>query len=585
MTEVAIKTEHSDHSRPAWIVIGLLLVVHAVLSVDTARQMSVTHDEYWHLPVGLLNLKTGRFDYDNLNPPLVRMWCALPLAFTSAEQPATEPPTDPTGYGDRFQKQNQGELQRLFLIGRCMIVLLSVLTGLLLAYWAGKIFGIGSACLTALLWSISPTVIANASLVTTDLGAAAFFVLTLYLLWKFAGEPGYKNALLFGLALGAAQLVKYTCLLLLPLSIVLWFVVRFRNRELTPSSKTVIAKQWIAGLLLSLCVLNAGYFFRGSFSSLESYQFRSTAMAGISDRLKPIGITPVPLPKDYLEGIDRQRQIMEGQHPVFLDNQWSTEGYGHYYLMTLLYKLPHAMQLLILLTVVFLVLPRREARLPRVQLFLLLPVLSLIAVASLSGMQLGLRYILPAFPFLFLFVGQSARWIHWRKYRLRTIGIALGTATLLLSLRYHPHHLAYFNESAGGPVAGRKHLLDSNLDWGQDLAGVKEYVESHNIEDLHLAYFGTLAPDEFGLRYRLPPVRQPQPGWYAISVNYVQGRPHVVRDETGQFQPVGLDAFGYFRFFEPKACIGYSIDLYHLTEFDILEWRGAMLKHSRQLNP
>ncbi|MCA9115864.1 MAG: hypothetical protein KDA79_12330 [Planctomycetaceae bacterium] len=289
---------------------------------------------------------------------------------------------------------------------------------------------------------------------------------------------------------------------------------------------------------------------------------------------------PLPVPRDYVEGLDRQRQIMESQHPVFLDGAWSTEGFPQYYLMTLLWKLPHALQGLLLLAVLWVLRPKREPPLWRTQLFLAFPVVVLLAVASSSGMQLGLRYILPMFPFVLLAAAQTARWCSWRKYRWRTVLVALLIAVWPLSLRYHPRHLAYFNEAAGGPVEGRWHLLDSNLDWGQDLRELKAWLDSRPqpVADLGLAYFGTMPPEALGIVYEIPPSHQPAPGWYAVSVNFVMGRPHQLRTPEGTFRSVGLDEFGYFRFFEPRARIGSSIDVYHLTPADVSRWQYAMMQ-------
>ena len=182
------------------------------------------------------------------------------------------------------------------------------------------------------------------------------------------------------------------------------------------------------------------------------------------------------------------------------------------------------------------------------------------------------------FPFLFLLAGQSAQWMQWKRSRSLTVVLGIAILASLLPFRYHPHHLAYFNEFAGGPLEGKHHLLDSNLDWGQDLAGLKEFVDAHSIENLHLAYFGTVPPEEYGISYRLPAWQSSEPGWYAVSVNFVQGRPHVIRDETGNFKPVGPYEFSDFQLFEPRQRIGYSIYIYHLNELDILRWQAAMRK-------
>ncbi|TXT20514.1 MAG: hypothetical protein FD138_4209 [Planctomycetota bacterium] len=153
--------------------------------------------------------------------------------------------------------------------------------------------------------------------------------------------------------------------------------------------------------------------------------------------------------------------------------------------------------------------------------------------------------------------------------------------TLVLTFdpwRSHPEYLAYFNEFAGGIEGGRFHLLDSNLDWGQDLHELKRFVAEHpEVESLSLAYFGTLPPESLGVRYENPPTRQPRPGWHAVSVNFVMGRPHWTRDGRGGTRSVypGED-FSYFQFFEPKYRIGASIDMYHLTNEDVRRWHAAV---------
>jgi hypothetical protein len=90
-----------------------------------------------------------------------------------------------------------------------------------------------------------------------------------------------------------------------------------------------------------------------------------------------------------------------------------------------------------------------------------------------------------------------------------------------------------------------------------------------------LAYFGTVPPSAVGLKHRAPPSWQPEPGDYAVSVNFVMGRPHVIADGAGGSRAVDLHEFGYFRFFEPVTRIGYSIDVYHLTAEDVAAWAAA----------
>jgi hypothetical protein len=591
----------------AIVIVGLLLL-HAGLGIDAARRLTVTHDEYWHLPAGFLAWRTGRFDYDHLNPPLTRVWATWPLLFTEAACDTNIAGGDLFRLGHQFLADNRGAYESYLTLCRSMNVTWSVMTGLVLALWSRDLFGDKAALLTTALWVFCPTALANAPLVTPDAGGACLFVATLYSVWRFARRSNWRSAGLAGLLLGLAQLAKFTNLLLYPLALAVWWLARGTNaddsrtfsspRKGTPGAGRTALCHLLAIGALSLVVINAGYLFHGSLRPLDAYRFESTALKNIAASAGPLKRVPVPLPRDFLAGIDHQRAIMEAPHPVYLDGQWNVTGYPEYYLCALAYKLPHAMQGLCLLAFLFILWPGGRPRLPRTQVLLLLPIGVILTVASSMGMQLGIRYILPALPFLMLFAGQSARWCggSWSqsagqpaekagergarpnpaprerrsrpatgdRHRLRTALVA-GTALLLpFSLRYHPHHLAYFNEWSGGPLGGRQHLLDSNLDWGQDLRGLKRYLDEKRIDDIGLAYFGMIPPAELGIRYHVPP-QTPAPGWYAISAHFLYGGPHTVCNPDGTYRSADIREFSWLLQFQPVARIGYSIDVFHVT--------------------
>ena len=561
-------------SRPRWFVIAIALMLtgQAIVMTLTAVRLTVTHDEYWHIPVGLLNWKTGRFDVEPSNPPLLRMWATWPLLFTSAESPRTEPTTDLTRIGDEFLAANNSNIDRFVVIARLPMIVLTVLAGALLARWAWEWHGPWAACLVTWLWSRDPTVLAHGSLVTTDAGGAAFWIAALFATWRFAQRPTTCHAVIAGAVLGLAQAAKFTNVLLVPLVVALWFVERWRNNLAEPLSQREASKRWAVLLLVSWLSLNGTYLFRGVGTSLKDYSFASQSARAWQDRL---GSLPIPLPRDYVAGIDRQKAAIESDHAVFLDGQLTTTGFGHYYFMTLLYKWPHSVQLLLLWAVIQSLLSRSSTAWRR-RTWSIIPMAMILAVASLSGMQLGIRYVLPVIPLALLFVGEIAAKWSWPETRWRPI--AMGFLLLIFDPWHsHPEYLAYFNELAGGIEGGRFHLIDSNLDWGQDLHELKRFVAEHpQIEPLSIAYFGTLPPESLGLKYENPPIRRPQPGWHAVSVNFVMGRPHWTRDGRGDTRAVyPSEDFSYFQFFEPKQHIGASIDLYHLTSEDVRRWEAA----------
>lgn len=575
-------------SRASWI-IGAMLALQFVLGVDAARRQTVTHDEYWHLPAGLLAWKTGRFDYDDLNPPLTRLWAALPLAVRGVDVDADSPPHDLGGLGDRFLERNLRSYHVLYACGRAMNLLWAAATGLILARWSRALFGARAAVLTVALWTCCPTVLAHAALVTPDVGGACLFTATLYTWWRFSRQPSWTGALLAGVVMGLAQLAKFTNVLLYPLALVVWLLTsrepmlhqadaaRPPGKSLARACRAGSCGQVAGIILISVVVLNAGYLFHGTGSTARRLSLQSQTFKRLADPDGLLSRVPIPLPIDYVRGFDRQRQIMESAHPVFLDGNWALHGFPDYARRSLLYKLPHATQALLLLALAFNLLSRREPRLWRVQAMLAAPVAVLILAAETTSMQLGIRYVLPAFPFLFLLAGQCGRWVDWQKNRIRTLLVVAAALALPLSLRYHPHHLAYFNEYAGGPAGGRYHLLDSNLDWGQDLRALKAWLDEHEIDDVGLAYFGMVPPRALGIDYHVPS-RVPSPGWYAVSVNFVMGRPHTIRNPDGTLRPADIGEFGWLRAFEPVAHVGYSIDVYHVSAEDLRNAGGRGLR-------
>jgi hypothetical protein len=166
------------------------------------------------------------------------------------------------------------------------------------------------------------------------------------------------------------------------------------------------------------------------------------------------------------------------------------------------------------------------------------------------------------------------------------------------TLRVHPHELSYFNEIAGGPRGGARHLLDSNIDWGQDLLELRRVLEHKGIRgSIGLAYFGAVDPGLAGLRWRVPP-RDPRvvppghavpsdtpvlaPGVYAVSVNFLYGLPHRVLGPDGASVASDENAFAYFRALRPFARAGYSIEVFQVGPEQAAriedEWRRPLAR-------
>lgn len=197
-------------------------------------------------------------------------------------------------------------------------------------------------------------------------------------------------------------------------------------------------------------------------------------------------------------------------------------------------------------------------------------------------MNIHFRYVLPALPFIFVWLSPAARLIEQNTGWRRMLPVVALVWFVASSLWYFPHSLSYFNELAGGPRRGHRIMSNSNVDWGQDLYYLKDWLDRHpNVksQDFRLAWFGNFDPRTIGIYFRPPhplydhtrrlPIQEqkwlgPKPGWYAVSVNFMTGHTMPIPDGNGQFQYYGQQVFDYFREFEPIATAGYSIYIYHL---------------------
>ena len=252
-------------------------------------------------------------------------------------------------------------------------------------------------------------------------------------------------------------------------------------------------------------------------------------------------------------------------HEAYLFGRYSTEGWWYYFPIAFLVKTPVPTLLLGFWGVMTLV--RDDARRWDHGLLLLPPAVFFSAFILSEGKAIGLRYLLPIYPFLFVVAGASqTAWSATRRWRRRAVmGLC---AALLTTTGIHPDHLAYFNDMAGGPDGGHRILVDSNLDWGQDLKGLKTWMDERGVARVKLSYFGSVDPALYDLDYDWLPsyvlpnrgatvVELPTTGWIAISVT---NRVGVYMDMYGH----GKGLFEWLDAYEPVARIGHTIWVYRI---------------------
>lgn len=547
------------------VVVGSLIAVWLALQVHSAFVHTPTHDEAWHLPIGLAIWETGQFDQDRINPPLVRLIASMPyrLFGGSVDFAGCQSEAD---YARRFVKTVSGDDRVPYAWGRIAMALLTLGGGLLLAQMAGRAFGPTASLLAVLFYFTDPNIAAHGDLVTHDAPAAVAFVTILGSLLRYLETPTYRRASVIGLALAFGLLCKFTALIWCPIIAVAVLAPCIRE-----GGQRILASAGALGIcvLVAVLVVNSCYLFDGFGEPLGKHAFESVKMKSVAG--VGLGALPMPLPRDFILGVDQMFHIVEQTHTSYLNGKWESVGFRSYYLMCWLYKTPLVLTLASVTGLVMAAMRFRMSVEIRRTLLLAIPAtLAVVVPASFASNQLGYRYMLPVYPFMILFAaGGVGIWYQQNKTRQKSSIVYLVAFVSLLSLRYHPHHLTYFNEIAGGPRRGGEHLIDSNLDWGQSLHELRDYVAENDIQLDGLAYFGTYPPTELDLNVPLPPFLQPTVGTYAVSQNFVYGRPHVVTQPDGTVVSVPVANLFYFQMFEPQKVVGNSIAVYEITADDV----------------
>lgn len=546
-----------------WAVAALLLVF-AVSGFAALRGESATFDETAHLPAGITYLDRHDFRHNPEHPPLAKMWAALPvwlLGRADVDYASPHwmgkhvPPDDPQrsrasqwifGFellngvrGDPVRK----DPGRLLVPARCAILVLGLLTALLAYLWSRELWGKTGGLVTLALCCLSPTLLAHAGLVTTDLPLALALLATLWRFFRFVEKPSPGNAAATGVALGAALLTKFSALLLLPILAILGLAALVPAKgDATRVRRAALLAGGLAGAFaISWIVIWAGYGFRYSAVTDPGYRLEWESMK-LGEATAGHGIAwakdAKALPEAYLFGLAYTAGGAK-YRLAFLNGKESVTGRWLYFPEAFLFKTPPAVLLLLLWMLAEGIARARGVSFPG--FFLAFPVVFYLAVSMTSNLNIGHRHLVPIYPLLFVGIGSLARPFgaaRWRPPALAALLLGSAASFALATPRY----LSYFNVLAGGPGGGWRYLVDSNIDWGQDLSRLREWMDENHVPKVHLAYFGTADPAAYGIRYEklkmvhdfYPDAPSSLPGSgeiLAVSVTLLQGV-YLDRDRT-----------------------------------------------------
>ena len=479
---------------------GALLAAFFFQSLCSSLLKSPTFDEPAHLAAGISYLRTRVFHANLQHPPLLKELSALAAMAAGARWPQTElarelianPPENSGAEWlvgtDIIAGNGPG---RILFWARLPMILLATLLGLLVYLWGRKLLGEDAALGALFLYAADPTLIAHSYLVTTDVGLAAFTVLFLMLLWNYTQRPDARGPFLAGLALGAALASKYSAVFLLPVALVLLVAARGRR---------------FLGPFLAMCA--------AAFLVIEIvFLFRSPVL--------------------YWQGVQLVNADHDPRYLSFLAGELQPRFYS-YFAAAYLLKEPLAAILLAAIGLAVLLRSKTKSYLPK--LFLLLPPLVLFAAYTAKAGNMGFRYMIPTLPFAFLLGGAGLAWLFRQPSQwARGAALLLCAWSAIAAAGIYPDHLSYFNEAAcllrdpaqigwdGGSRCGTAWLDDSNVDWGQGVKQLRQWLKQRGIrQPVHFAYFGSFPPQDYGLLCTaFNPDREPSPGLYAVSAHFV----------------------------------------------------------------
>jgi dolichyl-phosphate-mannose-protein mannosyltransferase len=542
--------ERLDARTKAALLGGIgLLFLFVAQGIVFIRANAQTVDEALHLAAGYSYLTEKDFRLEPQNPPLLKEVLALPFLLRHGLSFRPDPrhwrKADGYSIGQDLLYKSTLPAERILRSARLPNLLLGTILVAAIGWWAYRLWGRMAAMLAMALASLEPNLVAHSSLITTDIGVTLFIFLDIYLFWEYVSQPRWVLLVAAGIGIGLALLTKFSAVLIIPILTLIvalclrtarppYVLLPIKQNQIDPPHKLLQAITVLSLLLLiALLTIPSGYFFQGFQPWLSGfYEFLRLSQEGL---------------------------------PAFFFGTYSAHGWWSYFPAAFLIKTPLGSLGLIAAS---LVLSSSGSPLGYRQfLFLLLPVILIFLAMSQANTNIGLRHVLPIYPFLFVLASRTAT-LRFRRplVALLLIGLPL-TWTAISALRIAPHQLAYFNELVGGPEEGYRYLSDSNLDWGQDLKALKAYIDKEKLPIIYLSYFGTAPPSYYRIRYQdvasKGAVGPPPPDKVPLDAprKILAISAYNLQDVSNADAPL----FRWLRTRQPIAKIGYSIFVYDLS--------------------
>jgi hypothetical protein len=546
--------------------------------VATTARKSITADELVLIPAAYYNLVTDDFQLVREHPPACKLLAGIPLLFLQPQEPRPDSLAPALTRGDReweyamrFWQDNRAQFEAISFWSRVPMIALTVGLALLTFIFARDMFGARAGLFAVALFALEPTMLAHGRVVQTDVVAAFGLLLTVYALCRYWRVPDWKRAAVVGAAAGIAMLTKFSMIIVGPALLLIFISLLLFSRR----RRSEIGLQGLVAAVTLLLIVNAGYFFRHRALAKEDTDWIARSFPDDSTAvLASVRALRFVLPTDFLIGIYWQLHHSNDGHPAGLLGMYSQKGWWYYFPVAFALKTTIPFLLVSLASLgwaIYRVGFKRDWQL----LFLLVPFLFYTLFVMMSPIDIGVRYYLPAYAFLFISSGALLDHLLRKKLSRRTHLLLASSVLLLLvwaggeAMRAYPNYMPYMNQLA----SARPHwwyLSDSNVEWGDDAKELAEYLRARGeTRTRALLLGGYVTLGFYGVEYvdALAPAEPSPPRYLALGASFLNGSTVPGQEIDGRqvSEAERVNTFAEFRRRAPEAIIGDSIYVYRVN--------------------
>ncbi len=562
----------------SWWAVSLLLLIFLAELTLSVRQQSVSWDEGDHLYAGYMSWQTRDFGINPEHPPLVKAIAAIPLLGmhlrlgTPHHLPSFKDEAYFNGRDMIFGNGGEPGAERIMFRARMAAAILSLLLGVLIFLAGREMFGEVAALFALALVVFEPNIIAHGAYVTTDMGITCFLFASIYAFYRYCQAPSVGRLVLAGFATGLALASKHSATLVLPIGIALVLCEVARRQPRRAATVLKLSAALLGMAAIAVIVLWSFYGFRyaarpGGLALNPTLPAYAAGLHGVEPQVYLALAHWHLLPESYIYGLIDIR-LVSNSFPTYLLGQVHAHGVPLYFITAFLVKSTAAFLLLLVLAAFAIITGKLHDR--RKLVFLIVPPLMYLLIATGTGLNIGARHILPMYPFLAVLIGGAVVALSRKQRAWAHIAGLLLLWHVVSTTRAYPVYLAYSNEFWGGPSNTYKYLTDSNTDWGQQLLAVKQYTDRNHIHQCWFAYFVEpyIQPTDYGIPCLPLPTADTGATHYQVdSPTTISGPVFISAGDLTGFELGSnmLNPYRAYQHLQPAAVIQHGVFVYNGT--------------------